>query len=91
VLLDFLQILEGSLPVRYLGIPLISTRLLAVDCESLVSRITARIDSWIAKHLYFAGRLQLITSILFSDSFSSPVRIGGSILNTMRRSSRRNE
>jgi hypothetical protein len=45
---------------------LITTRLLAADFESLVSKITARTDSWLVKHLSFAGRLQLISSVLFS-------------------------
>jgi hypothetical protein len=65
-ILDFLRMHEGNLPVRYLGVPLISKRLTAVDCECLISRVTARMDSWLVKHLSFAGRLQLISSILFS-------------------------
>jgi hypothetical protein len=31
-----------------------------------VERITARIDSWLTRHLSFAGRLQLINSVLVS-------------------------
>jgi hypothetical protein len=37
-----------------------------VNCESLVHKITNMIDSWLVKHLSLAGRLQLISSILFS-------------------------
>jgi hypothetical protein len=36
---------EGQLPVRYFGVPLISTRLTAHDCSALVDKITGRIDS----------------------------------------------
>jgi hypothetical protein len=65
-LLNLLQMSEGKLPVRYLGVPLITSRLSAADCESLVAKFTSRIDSWCSKHLSFAGRLQLISSVLFS-------------------------
>jgi hypothetical protein len=61
-----MQMTEGKLPVRYLGVPLITTRLTAADCEELVAKFTSRIDSWCSKHLSFAGRLQLISSVLFS-------------------------
>jgi hypothetical protein len=39
---------------------------LAVDCDVLITKITARIDSWLVRHLSFAGRLQLISSMLAS-------------------------
>jgi hypothetical protein len=64
--LEVLQMAEGTLPVRYLGVPLISKRLSKADCEGLVAKFTSRMDSWCAKHLSFAGRLQLISSVLFS-------------------------
>ena len=56
----------GELPVRYLGVPLISTKLTDVHCKPLVDRITARVASWTARFLSFARRLQLIQSILCS-------------------------
>jgi hypothetical protein len=40
--------IEGHLPVRYLGVPLISTRLYVADYGSLMNRITRRIDSWLS-------------------------------------------
>jgi hypothetical protein len=57
---------EGVLPVRYLGVPLISSRLTVADCQALIMKITSCIDSWISKMLTFVGRLQLISSILHS-------------------------
>lgn len=36
------------------------------DCQPLIEKITARIQSWTAKFLSFAGRLQLIDSVLNS-------------------------
>jgi hypothetical protein len=56
---------EGSFPVRYLGVPLITKRLTAADCENLVSRIV-NIDPWLVKNLSFAGNLQLISFVLCS-------------------------
>jgi hypothetical protein len=57
---------EVSFLVRYLGVPLITKWLSAVDCEVLAARISGRIDSWLVRHLSFASRLQLISSVLFS-------------------------
>jgi hypothetical protein len=37
-----------------------------VDCECLINCMTARMDSWLSKHISFADRLQPISSILFS-------------------------
>jgi len=65
-ILEILHMPEGSLPVRYLGVPLVTKRLSSSDCECLVNRITARIDSWLVKNLSFAGRLQLLSSVLLS-------------------------
>jgi len=48
------------------GVPLISKRLTSSDCEALVSKITARIDSWLARNLSFTRRLQLLSSVLLS-------------------------
>ncbi|XP_022014453.1 uncharacterized protein LOC110913945 [Helianthus annuus] len=56
---------EGVLPVRYLGVPLISTRLLYSDCKRLVENLESRITDWKTKSLSFAGRLQLI--LIISD------------------------
>jgi hypothetical protein len=61
---DCLQMKEGMLLVRYLGVPLITTRLTASDCSILLEKITGHIDSWISRKNYFVGRLQLLTSIL---------------------------
>ena len=64
-LLHLLGFQEGVLPVCYLGVPLISTKLKASDCTILVERIIGRAKSWCCRTLSFAGRLQLIKSVLF--------------------------
>ena len=55
----------GSLPIRYLGIPLITTRLTYGDCLPMIECITMQVKSWTTKFLSYAGRLQLIQSVLF--------------------------
>jgi hypothetical protein len=44
----------------------ITKRISAVDRESLVAKVAGRIDPWLVKNLSFAGRLQLVSSVLFS-------------------------
>jgi hypothetical protein len=66
LLLEDLQMKKGSHPVRYLGVPLISSKLSATNCRLLIDRIFGRLDSWTSKNLSFAGRLQLLSSILYS-------------------------
>ena len=56
----------GSLPMKYLGVPLISSKLSHFDCQPLLDKIIARIQSWTSRSLSFAGRLQLISSVLYS-------------------------
>ncbi|KAJ7009360.1 hypothetical protein NC653_000125 [Populus alba x Populus x berolinensis] len=56
----------GTLLVKYLGIPLISTRLTYHNCVALIDRITSRIKVWTSASLTYAGCLQLVKSTLFS-------------------------
>ncbi|GJY34673.1 putative ribonuclease H-like domain-containing protein [Tanacetum coccineum] len=67
--LAILQILpfeEGTLPVKYLGVPLVTSRLVFRDCKELIEKVQARVDDWKNKFLSAAGRLQLIRSVLSS-------------------------
>lgn len=67
---------EGTLPVRYLGIPLISTRLNDADCSPVLDNIRKRFQSWSARFLSYVGRLQLINSVMFHlQSFWSAIVI----------------
>lgn len=56
---------HSFLPVKYLGLPLITSKLNAADCAPLVMRLCDRIDVWTCKFLSIAGRLQLLKSVLF--------------------------
>ena len=55
---------EGHLPMRYLGLPLISSRLSIADCQPLLSKIDTRINGWERLALSYAGRVQIIKSVL---------------------------
>ena len=55
----------GNLPMKYLGVPLITTKLKRGDCEELIRKISGRITSWNSKFLSYAGRIQLINSVLY--------------------------
>ncbi|KAI5382325.1 hypothetical protein KIW84_UN0022 [Lathyrus oleraceus] len=55
---------EGDLPFKYLGIPLTSKRLNNHQCVSLVEKITSRNRHRSPQFLSYAGRMQLIKSVL---------------------------
>ncbi|XP_039009389.1 uncharacterized protein LOC120137799 [Hibiscus syriacus] len=57
---------HGSLPVRYLGVPLVKRKLSEKDCVLLIEKIKAKLHHWSGKHLSYAGRLELIRAVLFS-------------------------
>ncbi|KAL0437766.1 UNVERIFIED_CONTAM: hypothetical protein Sradi_0484500 [Sesamum radiatum] len=63
-LLATLDFQEGHLPLRYLGLPLLASRLTIADCQPLLHRIDDRIKGWEGIMLSFAGRVQLIKSVL---------------------------
>ena len=54
----------GSLPITYLGLPLITSKLSARDCQPLIAKFCSKIEVWTARLLSFAGRLILIKYVL---------------------------
>ena len=56
----------GKLPIRYLGVSLITKQLSATDCKPLIDKVKIRVNDWRNRSLSYAGRLQLIASILSS-------------------------
>lgn len=56
----------GELPVRYLGLPLMTKAMRRQDYMPLLGKIRSRICSWTSRFLSYAGRLQLIRSVLMS-------------------------
>lgn len=57
---------RGSLPVKYLGLPLLSRKARPMDYQPLLDKIRSRVTSWQARDMSFAGRLQLIQSVQYS-------------------------
>ncbi|XP_062118789.1 uncharacterized protein LOC133832465 [Humulus lupulus] len=55
---------EGSFPLKYLGVSLRPTRWLIADCGEILKKIQNRLHVWASRHLSFAGRTQLIYSVL---------------------------
>ncbi|XP_060198564.1 uncharacterized protein LOC132627306 [Lycium barbarum] len=55
---------KGSLPFRYLGVPMSAKRISKMDCEMLIDKITARIRSWGTRYFSYAGRVLLVNSVL---------------------------
>ncbi|XP_074314278.1 uncharacterized protein LOC141649487 [Silene latifolia] len=65
--LDFQQatgFVEGSMPFRYLGVPIQLGRLTKKECNILAEKMVNIIRSLGAKKLSYAGRLVLINSVL---------------------------
>jgi len=56
----------GQLPVRYLGLPLVTKRLSSADYLPLIEQSRHRIGTWTSRFLSYAGRLNLISSVLSS-------------------------
>lgn len=56
----------GVLPIRFLRVPLISSKLSYSDCQLLIQRIIARVSSWTSCFFSYFGRVQLIKSVLFA-------------------------
>lgn len=54
----------GSLPIRYLGLPLNSRKLSITNCEPLLQQVRSKINAWTSKYLSFAGRQVLISTVI---------------------------
>nr|GEU94601.1 hypothetical protein [Tanacetum cinerariifolium] len=63
-ILNILPFEEDKLPVKYLGVPLVPSRLVHRDCQELLERVKHRVNDWKNKYLSFVGRAQLIRSVL---------------------------
>lgn len=61
---DFTGLTKGTLPVRYLGIPLDAQRLKVAYFSPLIQAISNHIDAWKGCTLSYAGRLELLRAIV---------------------------
>ncbi|KAL2223886.1 UNVERIFIED_CONTAM: hypothetical protein Sindi_3027100 [Sesamum indicum] len=65
-MLTLLGFQEGQLPMRYLGLPLLFSKL--SDCQLLLIKIDQRVAGWEGLALSYAGRVQILKSVLTSLS-----------------------
>ncbi|KAL0292809.1 UNVERIFIED_CONTAM: hypothetical protein Sradi_6971600 [Sesamum radiatum] len=65
-ILDFMGFQEGTLPIKYLGVPLVASRLTIEDCKPLLHKLDNKLAGWSHHILSLAGRTQLIKSVLSS-------------------------
>ncbi|XP_020270783.1 uncharacterized protein LOC109845967 [Asparagus officinalis] len=79
---SYLNFPEGSLPMRYLGMSLVSKRLSYLDCSSLISKISDKLQVWQSrKNLSYAGRIQLIKTVIlgiqtyWTSNYILPIRV----------------
>ncbi|CAL1357151.1 unnamed protein product [Linum trigynum] len=54
----------GEVLVKYLGVQLISGKLKRSDCQVLIAKITQRLRSWRSRLLSYAGKIQLISTVI---------------------------
>ncbi|XP_062114000.1 uncharacterized protein LOC133825012 [Humulus lupulus] len=64
VLDSFATATEGLFPLTYLGVPMRPTKWKHEDCEVILQKFRLKIQNWASRHLSFAGRIQLINSVL---------------------------
>ncbi|XP_020258575.1 uncharacterized protein LOC109834980 [Asparagus officinalis] len=85
-IMHLLNFSEGTLPIRYLGVPLICKRLTYEDCTSLISKVTDQFQTWNKnKNLTYAGRLQVIKSVIlgiqiyWTSNYILPIKVSRKI------------
>lgn len=57
----------GSLPIRYLGLPLMSRKLKIGEYAPLLDKLIARFNAWSTKSLTFVGCTLLISTVINGD------------------------
>nr|GEY89381.1 hypothetical protein [Tanacetum cinerariifolium] len=65
-IIELIMFAEGRLPMKYLGVPLITKNLGIMDCNLLIEKVKSNLNDWKNKFPSYAGRLQLISSVLAS-------------------------
>ncbi|CAK8541495.1 unnamed protein product [Lathyrus sativus] len=56
----------GNLSFKYLRVPLTNKKLTVYDCQSLIGRMMVRLRHWNTILLFYAGKNQLVKSVIFS-------------------------
>ena len=55
----------STLPLTYLSVPIVASRLTKVECTQLITKIKAKVNQWSTRHISYAGQLVLINSVIF--------------------------
>lgn len=86
-ILSCFPLASGTLPVRYLGLPLLTKRMTVSDYLPLVEKIRKLMSSWTGRFLSHVGRLQPINSVITSlaNFWLSAFRLPGSCLKEIER------
>nr|GEY97652.1 hypothetical protein [Tanacetum cinerariifolium] len=66
LILNAVKFPKRKFPMKYLGVPLLAKCLGVSDCKSLINKVKAKVWDWINKYMSYAGRVQLIASVLAS-------------------------
>ena len=51
--------------MKYLGVPITTSRLTKMECRGLVEKILAKVHIWVTRSISFAARAQLINTVIF--------------------------
>lgn len=80
VISDITGFKRGSFPTRYLGLPLSPKKISYATLQPFLERISTKLNSWTVKTLSFAGKITLVSSVIYgmvnfwSSVFSLPKR-----------------
>ena len=80
----------GTLPIRYLGVPLVDRRLRIQDWHPVIEKVETRLAGWRARLLSRGGRLVLLKAVLaaiptyFMSIFRMPARVRRQLEQLMR-------
>ncbi|GJY07929.1 putative RNA-directed DNA polymerase, eukaryota, reverse transcriptase zinc-binding domain protein [Tanacetum coccineum] len=66
-ILNIIPFEEGTLPVKYIGVPLVLSRLVYRDCSELMEKIKKRISDWENKFLSFAELERIMRGFLWCE------------------------
>ncbi|XP_020272645.1 uncharacterized protein LOC109847817 [Asparagus officinalis] len=79
---NLLNFTEGTMPLKYLGLPLIAKRLSWMDCSPLINKISDQFNNWLKRRsLSYAGRLQLIKTVImgiqnyWTSNYILPIKV----------------